>query len=426
MLVINGTRLRPVAVKSYYNWLHDAVEKNLPWDELVRQIITARGKSDENGATNFYALNQSPEDMTENACQAFLGLSIGCAKCHNHPLEKWTNDQYYSMANMFSRVRAKGWGGDGRNGNGLRTLYVATSGELVQPNKGKPQPPAPLDAEPLAFDDPRDRREALAEWMTDPANPYFSRAITNRIWANFFGRGLVEQVDDLRLSNPATNEPLLAASAEYLVDAKFDVKQLMRTILQSETYQRSAEPLPENRDENKYHSRYYPRRLMAEVLLDAIDQVLVTRSTFNQIAFPGADKQKTDFYDEGTRAIQLFDSAVDSYFLKTFGRNPREITCECERSNEPSMVQVLHLSNGDTLNPKLEDESNRINQLIKGNTDHEKIVTTVFVAALSREPNQKELASILSVVKEYGDDHTTALQDAAWGILTSPEFTFHH
>ena len=231
MLLINGTRLRPVAVKTYYQWVHDSVRENKPWDQFVREILTATGGSDENGATNFYALHQSPEDMTENACQAFLGLSIGCAKCHNHPLEKWTNDQYYSMANLFARVRAKGWGGDGRNGDGIRTLYVAASGDLIQPNRGKPQPPAPLDSQPLEFDDPRDRREALADWMTDPENPYFARAITNRVWANFFGRGLVEQVDDLRLSNPASSEPLLAAAAQHVVEAKFDLKQLMRTIL---------------------------------------------------------------------------------------------------------------------------------------------------------------------------------------------------
>lgn len=426
VLVINGTRLRPIAVKSYYEWVHNAVQQNMPWDQFVRDIITATGKSDENGATNFYALHQSPEDMTENACQAFLGLSIGCAKCHNHPLEKWTNDQYYSMANLFARVRAKGWGGDGRNGDGLRTLFVASSGDLVQPGKGKPQPPAPLDSDPLAFDDPNDRREALAAWMTDPSNPYFARAVSNRIWSNFFGRGLVEQVDDLRASNPASNEPLLTATAEHLIDSKFDLKQLMRTILQSETYQRSSEPLDANREEHKYHSRYYPRRQMAEVLLDSIDQVLSTNTQFNQIAFPGADKQDTDFYKEGTRAIQLYDAAVDSYFLKTFGRNPREITCECERSDEPSMVQVLHLSNGETLNPKLAEPKNCIGKMLTDEKSNAEIITSLFTAALCREPTDAELKKILTIIEEYQDDRTTALQDAAWGILTSPEFTFHH
>ena len=426
MLLINGTRLRPVAVKAYYDWVRDAVRQNVPWDQMVREILTATGASDENGATNFYALHQSPEEMTENACQAFLGLSIGCAKCHNHPLEKWTNDQYYGMANLFARVRAKGWGGDGRNGDGLRTLYVASSGELIQPGNGKPQPPAPLDAEPLEFDDPRDRREVLAQWMTDPSNPYFARAITNRLWASFFGRGLVEQVDDLRLSNPASNEPLLTAAARYVKDSKFDLKQLMRAILRSETYQRSSVALEGNQSEEKYHSRYYPRRLMAEVLLDSIDQVLGTATKFDEIAFPGADMQKTDFYKEGTRAIELYDASVNSYFLKTFGRNPREITCECERSDEPSMVQVLHLSNGETLNPKLANESNVIAGMMKAGLGNEAIVRQLFAAALSREPTVEELKSLLSVIEEYGDDRATALQDAAWSILASTEFTFNH
>ena len=426
MLLINGTRLRPVAVKTYYQWVHDSVRENKPWDQIVREILTATGASNENGATNFYALHQSPENMTENACQAFLGLSIGCAKCHNHPLEKWTNDQYYSMANLFARVRAKGWGGDGRNGDGIRTLYVAASGDLIQPQRGKPQPPAPLDSPALEFDDPSDRREALADWMTDPANPYFSRAIANRVWANFFGRGLVEQVDDLRLSNPASNEPLLAAAAQHVIDSKFDLKQLMRVILQSETYQRSSQPLADNRDEERYLSRYYPRRLMAEVLLDSIDQTLGTTTAFNEVAFPGADKQKTDFYKKGTRAIELYDAAVASYFLKTFGRNPREITCECERSDEPSMVQVLHLSNGETLNPKLAAKDNLIGRLIKDDADDETIINAVFVAALARKPTSNELKNLLAVVAEYKDDRRTALQDVAWSVLTSTEFTFNH
>ena len=262
--------------------------------------------------------------------------------------------------------------------------------------------------------------------MTHPSNPYFARAIANRVWANFFGRGLVEQVDDLRLSNPASNEALLAATANYLVDANFNLKQLMRTILQSETYHRSSEALPENRDEHKYVSRYYPRRMMAEVLLDAIDQVLETSTTFDKIAFPGADTEATDFYGEGTRAIELFDAAVDSYFLKTFGRNPREITCECERSAEPSMVQVLHLSNGDTLNPKLTDEDNLIVQKVNSGADDAEIVKELFERALSRAPTNTELGTLLLIIAEYGEDRSTALQDAAWGILTSPEFTFNH
>ena len=426
LLLVNGTKLRPVAVESDHKWIRNSVSENKPWNQFVTEILTAKGDSDSQGATNFYALHQSPEEMTENASQAFMGLSIGCAKCHNHPLEKWTNDQYYSMANLFSRVRAKGWGGEPRNGDGVRTLYVATDGELIQPKSGKALPPAPLDSDPIAFDDPRDRREALAAWMTNPSNPYFARSITNRVWANFFGRGLVEMTDDLRLSNPASNEPLLAASAKHLVESQFDLKQLMRVILESETYGRSSTPLPENESEHKYLSRYYPRRLLAEVLLDSIDQVVQTSTDFTRIAFPGADFQDTKLYPKGTHAIQLYDSAVESYFLKTFGRNTREITCECERSSEPSMIQVLHMSNGETMNPKLAADGNAISKLIDAGMANEEIVDHLFLVALSRKPTTSEKDNVLAVMQEYGDQRRTAIEDAFWSVLASTEFTFNH
>ncbi|WP_246109736.1 DUF1549 and DUF1553 domain-containing protein [Roseimaritima multifibrata] len=426
MLLINGNRLRPQAVQAYYKWIRGAVAEDRPWDKIVRQILTATGVSTENGATNFYALHQTPEEMTENACQAFMGLSIGCAKCHNHPLEKWSNDQYYGMANLFARVRAKGWGGETRNGDGIRTLYVTDSGDVIQPTRGKPQPPTPLDSQPLEFDAPGDRRVALADWMTTADNPYFARAITNRVWANFFGRGLVEPVDDLRVSNPASNEPLLQASADYLAEAQFDLKSLMRVILESETYQRSSIPLPTNKDDDRYLSRYYPRRLMAEVLLDAVDQVLQTTTTFDQVAFSGADVQKTDFYPAGTRAIELYDSAVSSYFLKTFGRNPREIVCECERSAEPSLVQVLHLSNGDTLNPKLNAVDNLLVQLDQQGADTNQVLTALFERALSRMPTEQERQTLQQITQEYEDQNLVAWRDLAWSVLTSAEFTFNH
>lgn len=426
LLLVNGTRLRPDAVKAYYSWIRQQVSENVPWDRFVHSILTATGSSMENGATNFYALHQDPENMTENAAQAFLGLSIGCAKCHNHPLEKWTNDQYYAMANMFARVRAKGWGGDSRGGDGVRTLYVATSGDLIQPSRGKPQPPAPLDAPPLDPGDPRDRREVLADWLVAPDNPYFARAITNRLWKNFYGVALVEQADDMRLSNPASNEPLLGAASQFLADSGFDLKRLMREILRSETYQRSSQPLPENEAEQRYYSRYYPRRLMAEVLLDAIDQTLATTTRFDTIAYPGADKGPTDFYPEGTRAVELYDSAVESYFLQTFGRNPREITCECERSDEPSMVQVLHMSNGETINPKLAAEDNRISQWIKAGLSDSEIIDQLFLTALARQPSESERQQLLAVLAEYdAAERRQGIEDMCWSVLTSSEFIFN-
>ncbi len=430
ILMLNGNLLRPKALKAYYQWIHAQVAANTPWDQFVREILTSTGSSYENGATNFFSLHQDPENMTENACQAFLGLSIGCAKCHNHPLEKWTNDQYYAMANLFSRVRAKGWGGDGRNGDGLRTLYVVETGELVQPRTGKPQPPTPLDAEPIPFDDPTDRRAYLADWLTSPENPYFARSITNRVWANFFGVGLVESIDDMRVSNPATNEVLLKAAADYLVGQSFDLKALMRVLLQSNAYQRSSQPLPGNRDEDRFYSRYYPRRMMAEVLHDAVVQVTGVPSAFDKIAFDGADRQETDFYPAGTRAIQLYDSAVENYFLQTFGRNQRRITCECERSDEPSMVQVLHLSNGKTINDKLAATDNRVGALLKlrhAGMSEAALLDELYLTCLARYPTDPERQEFLALLPPSGTgDERVVLEDICWAILTSREFLFNH
>ena len=427
VLLLSGNRLRPEPLKAYYQWIHGHVKANTPWDRFVRAIVTSQGSSVENGATNFFALHQDPENMSENVSQAFLGLSIACAKCHNHPLEKWTNDQYYGMANLFSRVRAKGWGGDFRSGDGKRTLHVVPDGELLQPLTGKPQPPTPLDGDPIPFEATNDRRIHLAYWLTSPDNPYFARSITNRVWANFFGVGLVEEVDDMRLTNPASNEELLATASDYLIEQKFNLKSLMRMILQSATYQRSSQPLPANADEGRFYSRYYPRRLMAEVLLDAVSDVTKVPSEFNEIAFPGGDRKKTDFYPKGTKALQLYDAAVSSYFLKTFGRNPRDITCECERSDEPSMIQVLHISNGDTINSKLQAKEGRVAQLLNEDLTPEQLVERVYLACLSRYPTDRERSQLAPFIKEASDkDKRVVVEDLFWSLLSSREFMFNH
>ena len=331
ILLVSGAKLRPAAVTAYAEWIRDRVAENTPWDQLVREVVTARGSSIENGATNFFAVHQDPETLAENVSQAFLSLSINCAKCHNHPLEKWTNDQYYAFANLFSSVRAKGWGGESRSGDGLRTLYVESRGDLLQPKTGRPQPPAPLDGQQLPLDDVNDRREPLADWLTAPTNPYFTRAIANRVWANFFGVGLVEPVDDLRATNPASSEPLLAALSEFTIEQGYDLKKLMRLILLSETYARSSTPLPENRDDRRWFARAYPKRLMAEVLSDAITDVTGVRERYTETLLADGSTQKLEGQDADSRALQLKDSTVKNYFLETFGRNAREITCECER-----------------------------------------------------------------------------------------------
>lgn len=409
LLLVNGDKLRPAAMWAYYDWIRNEVAANRPWDEFARRLVTASGSTLENGATNYFVLHQDPADLAETTSLTFMGLSIGCAKCHNHPLEKWTNNQYYGMANLFARVRSKDAAGEGH-----RMVFAASEGELVQPLTGKPQQPQPLDGVALPFDATGDRRLHLAAWLTSPENPYFARSITNRVWANFFGAGLVENVDDLRLTNPASNAALLNAAAEHLVKSGFDLKSLMRTILQSATYQRSSQPLPENAADARYYARYYPRRLMAEVLLDAVSQV-----TASPTQFPN--------YPAGWRALQLPDAAVSSYFLKTFGRPDRVITCECERTAQPSMVQVLHISNGDTINQKLEATGNRIDQLLAANTSDEKIIEELYLSALSRLPTEQERARVQQTLAESGETNKRLLwEDVFWGVLSSREFLFNH
>lgn len=427
VLMLNSNLLRTDGVKAYYRWIRSQVEQNTPWDQMVREILLARGEALENGATNFYAINQDPEGMTENACQAFLGLSIGCAKCHNHPLEKWTNDQYYAMANMFARVRAKGWGGEVRDGDAARTVYVVDQGDLIQPSRGRPQPPAPLDADPIDMRSPEDRRIVLAQWMTSAENPYFTRAIVNRVWAAYLGIGIVQPVDDLRASNPASNPALMDYLCRSLVEKKYDLKELMREIMNSETYQRSSVPVPGNVADKKYFSRYYPRRLMAEVIHDAIVAATGVPTEFNKVSFLGGDLRDTKFYPPGTKAIQLYDSSVESGFLKTFGRNQRRITCECERSDEPSVIQVLSLSNGDTVNDKLKASTGNVDAWLQKYAENlEGLIEAAFLRTLSRFPTEAERKSLVKELRSPETDLRIAVEDLLWSLMSSKEFLFNH
>jgi len=387
----------------------------------VRQLVTAKGSTLENGAANFYALHEDPPNLAETTSQAFLGMSINCAKCHNHPMEKWTNDEYFGFANLFARVRTKTGAGDGE-----KIIFVTGEGNLNQPLTGRPRPPKPLDGKPLPLDDPNDRREALAGWLTSRDNPYFARAIVNRIWANFFGVGLVEKVDDLRITNPASNEKLLSAAAGYLADQHFDLKALIRAILQSETYQRSSQALPENTADHRCYSHYYPRRLLAEVLLDAYSQVTGVPSEF-RIDLRNQNRGLGERYPLGLRALQLPDTKVFSYFLKTFGRPDREKTCECERTAEPSVTQVLHIANGDTLNQKLAAKDNTITKLLAAHTPEETLVQEVSLACLARFPTPVEKEKLLKALADAQDsERRAAVEDIYWALLSTKEFLFNH
>jgi len=421
LLLVSSKNLKPSAMWSYYNWIRLNVAANTPWDVFARKVITAQGSSLENGAANFFVLHNDPRAMAETTSQTFLGMSINCAKCHNHPLEKWTNTQYYQMANLFARVRAKNGTADGDN-----IIFVSTSGDVVQPLTGKPQPPAPLDGKSLPIESPEDRRGALADWLVSRDNPYFSRAIVNRIWANFMGVGLVEAVDDMRVTNPASNEKLLSAMAHYLAEQKFDLKRLMRAILQSETYQRASHSLPENAADTRFYSHHYPRRLMAEVLHDAIAGVTEVPTQFT-VDRRNANAGLGEKYPLGLRALQLPDTQTDSYFLKAFGRPDREKTCECERTLEPSITQVLHLANGDTINQKLQAKTSRVAKVLDQKLPDEKIINDLYLNSLSRYPKETEKDKLLEILGAAPEsERRQAVEDIYWAVLSSKEFLFNH
>ena len=414
VLLLSGDRLRPDAIKAYYKWIRERVAENVSWADFARGVILAKGSTLENGAANFYALHQDPQDMVETTSMAFMGMSIQCAHCHDHPNEKWTNDDYYGMVSLFARVRGKGWGGDSRSGDGNRTIFLADDGEVLQPRTGRPQAPKPLDAKEISFEDTRDRREYLADWLTSPQNPYFAKAIVNRIWANYMGRGLIEAVDDIRLTNPASNEKLLTRLSAELVRNQYDLKSVMRTILQSETYQRSHATLPENQADQRFLSHRQPRRMKAEVLLDAISQVTGVPTVFKDLP-------------ANTRALQLPDAYVASYFLDTFGRPNRILTCTCERSDEPSMTQVLHLTNGKTIQEKLEAPEGRISRLIQAGDSTQSLIESLYLSAFARYPDEKERARLDNVLAQVsGEEKRSAIEDLFWSVLTSKEFLFQH
>lgn len=426
LLLVNSNRLSNEDMWSYYNWIRESVAADKPWDKFVYQIVTATGKTAENGAANYWVVHRDPLDTSENMTQAFLGITITCAHCHNHPLAKWTQKDYYGMANLFARVRLKTYA-NGGNRPGVAeyfnnvTVYSAPTGEFTDDRFMVVLPPKPLDAQALPESVPGDTRVYFAKWLTAAENPFFARNIVNRIWRNFMGRGLVEPVDDLRDTNPATNDQLLDDLVKDFKAHQFDVDYMIRTIMESATYQTSSEPLQENSDDDKYGSHYVIKRLPAEVLLDAYSQVEKVPERF-------------DGYPLGMRALQLPDTAVKSYFLTAFGRPPREQTRESERTSVPTITQALHIINGDTLNNKLRDPGSSIDMLLKLGFSDEQIVDYLYLASFSRPPGESERSALVQALakaeqqKVEGVDlpRRAALMDMSWAMLTSEEFMFNH
>jgi hypothetical protein len=361
--------------------------------------------------------------LTETTALTFMGTSITCARCHNHPLEKWTQDQYWSMANLFSQVAMK-------NGDrpGEVTVQSEPSGDVLHPRRGMPMPAAPLDGQAAAAH--QDRRRSFADWLTAPGNPFFARAVVNRVWRNYLGRGLVEAEDDLRQTNPPSNEELLDALAKDFIAHQYDLKHLMRTIMNSAAYQRSSVAAPGNKTDDRYYSRYFIRRLPAEVVLDAYSAITKVPTAFAklQVGSTGGTAATAD-YPLGTRALQLPDTQLVSQFLDAFGRPERGQTCSCERQQESSVAQALHLNNGQTLNDKLRDKKSRVEDWLAERINDPEVIRRLYLLALCRQPTPEEQKHFITVMAEAARDPSTsrreALEDLFWAVLTGREFLFN-
>ena len=388
-------------------WIREGVAQNKPWNQFAKELLLAQGSAFRNGEANFYRSATTPQTLAETTSQVFLGVRIQCAKCHNHPYEKWTQNQYFQMAAFFSRVSNKS--GERKD---EPVIFLAGSGEVTHPKTGKQVVPCALDSAPLEKGFEGDRRAVLADWLVSPRNPFFAKAAVNRIWKHFLGRGFVEPEDDLRVTNPPSNAPLFEYLSEEFVRNGFDLKRLMRSILLSETYQRSPETTKNNERDSKFHSHFAFKRLDAEPMLDALNSVTGAPDKFEGLP-------------AGTRATQLPDPAVASYFLDLFGRPARTISCACERSDAPNLGQTLHLMNNAGINSRLSAKTGRIATLIEAKTSDSKLIDELYLATYSRFPTASESKQGVTLLAKSKNRQQTS-EDLLWALFNSKEFLFNH
>jgi hypothetical protein len=398
------------ATFSFHEWIRESLNENKPYDRFVREILTATGTPGQSPAVGWYREVKDASAQLEDAAQLFLGLRIQCARCHHHPFEKWSQQDYYGFAAFFSQVGRK----RGQVQNEDRIFHKVGMATAQNPKTGQSVKPSGLGTQALELPPEQDPRQALADWMSSKDNPFFSRSLVNRYWKHFFGRGLVDPEDDMRVTNPASNPELLDALAKDFVDHDFDLKHLVRTIATSTVYQLAAEPNDWNQDDKQNFSRYYPKRLNAEVLLDAIDQVTGTQTTFSGVP-------------AGTRAVQLPDTGFSSYFLTVFGRPEASSACECERSSEANLAQSLHLLNSSEIQGKLTAASGSAARLAgdKLRSDEEKI-RELYLLAFSRSPTTDESSIALAHIHKNAQDPKRAYEDIVWALINTKEFLFNH
>ena len=409
LLRSNRRAIQPKGVYALQEWLHYRIATNLPFDQIARELLTSQGDTFAQPAANYYRVARDPTSLAETTAQLFFGIRLQCAKCHNHPFERWTQDDYYSLAAYFARVRQKT---EPTNIAGASELiYEDRTGEVTNPRTGKVVPPRPLGGAPGSAGMDH-RRQALADWITKPDNAFFARSMVNRIWFHVMGRGIVDPVDDFRDSNPSANDELLDALAKDFVSHGFNVRHLLRTILNSRTYQLSARTNEWNQDDNRYFSHATTRLLSAEQLLDAI--CTATQAPEKYAGMP-----------LGTHATQLPDGEIQHVFLKTFGQPARELACECERENESSLTQALQLVNGATINEKVRKPDNHLHHLLDAKRSDGDVVTELYLATLSRRPSAGEIQTALAHVAK-NKERAKGWEDVQWALINSSEFLFRH
>lgn len=399
----------------FQKWLRNHIDKNTPFDQVVREVITASGSTFANPPANYYRIARDPTSLAETTAQLFFGIRMQCAKCHNHPFERWTQDDYYSMSAWFARVKQRTdpiEPGNAQKKEGAEYIYVDRQGEVTQPRTSKTMAPKFMGGAVPTIAPGKDRREVLASWMTSQDNPFVPKSLVNRIWYHVMGRGIVDPVDDFRDSNPSANDDLLDALAKDFVSKGFDTKHILRTILNSRTYQLSAQTNDFNKDDNKYFSHAVTKLHTAEQLFDALCFVTDVPEKFAGQAL-------------GTRAVQLPDGEVNHPFLKTFGQPARELACECEREGDSNLAQALQLINGPAVNDRLRNPKNRIGQLLEKKMADKDMLNELFLVTLSRLPNEAEAKAMLDHVARSMDKRK-AWEDVHWALINSKEFLFRH
>jgi hypothetical protein len=417
-MVLRNKRKQPDDVAGTYafrQWIWDSLYDNKPYDKMVGEILTASGDSNFNPPVIWYREVAQNNEQVEDVAQLFLGVRIQCARCHHHPFEKWSQDDYYHLSAFFSRIGKKDRSDPTtKAGREKRIFHNEGQATAQNPRTGKTLAPAGLATKPLEVPPEQDPRTLLVEWMTAKDNVFFARSLTNRYWKHFFDRGIVEPEDDIRETNPPTNPELLAALSKHFIDSNFDLKSLVRTICQSSTYQLSAIPNEYNQKDKQNFSRYYPKRLSAEVLYDGFHQVTATNERFGGMP-------------EGTKATQLPDSSVAPYFLKVFGQPQGDTACECERSQEANLAQSLHLLNSAEVQNKVAAGNGRAATLAndKARPDEEKI-RELYRWVYSREPVSDELGIALAHIAKHKDNPKIAYEDIVWALINTKEFLFNH